>query len=493
MADSQVAATTAPKPGGRTVGLVLGPAVASLIAVLPAPDGLSREGWTVVALAAVMAIWWATEAIPIPVTSLLPLVVLPLTGATTMGEAAAPYARPVVFLLLGGFIIATALERWNLHKRIALNIVVRVGQHPGALIGGFMAATALLSMWISNTATTLMMVPIALSVASTVSSTGAADKAPYPPFTVALLLGICYSASIGGLATPVGTPTNLLAMGFLEDTLGEPLAFAQWMLFGVPVTAVMLPIVWLVLTRVAFRLAVGDAGGGQAVVRQALRGLGRITTPEVRVALVFSVVAMAWMFRKLIIDIPGLERLTDPSIAIAGAVALFLVRSGDRTGRGDTLLDWDSAVRLPWGIVLLFGGGLSLAAAITGTGLAAWAGDQLSGLTTLSLFFFIMALVALVIFATELTSNTATVAALLPVLGAIAAAGGGDPILLAAPVAMAASCAFMLPVATPPNAIVFGSGRVTIPQMIRAGLWLNMLGILVITTLCYLLIPALFG
>lgn len=473
----------------QRIGFVLGPLLALLALVSPAPEGLSAEGWKVVALAAWMAVWWSTEAIPVPATSLIPLVYLPLAGVGSLSQASSPYANPVIFLLLGGFIIAMAMQRWHLHRRIALSIVTRAGDHPAALIGGFMAASAFLSMWISNTATTLMMVPIALGVAEAV----AGEDEPHPTFTVALLLGVAYAASIGGIGTIVGTPPNLLVKGYLLETMGVDISFVQWMAFGVPVVLLMVPAAWYVLTHWAFRIDSAGSGHGAQIVREELAAIGRITVPERRTAMLFVVVAAAWICRPLIMQIPGLAGLSDMGIAVAGAVAVFVVPSGSSEDKGSFLLDWDWAVRLPWGVILLFGGGLSLAAAVANTGLAIWLGDALAVLTTFHLFVLMLALVTMVIFLTEMTSNTATVAALLPVLGAIALSGNYDPILLAAPAALAASCAFMLPVATAPNAIIFSGGHVTIPHMVRAGFRLNLLGIAIVTGVSYALVPMIFG
>ncbi len=474
----------------QRIGFVLGPLLALLALASPAPEGLSAEGWKVVALAAWMAVWWSTEAIPVPATSLIPLVYLPLAGVGTLSQASSPYANPVIFLLLGGFIIAMAMQRWHLHRRIALSIVTRAGDHPAALIGGFMAASAFLSMWISNTATTLMMVPIALGVAGAV----AGDDEPNPAFTVALLLGVAYAASIGGIGTIVGTPPNLLVVGYLRETMGIEISFVQWMAFGVPVVLLMVPAAWFVLTRWAFQIDSAGSGSGARLVRDELAALGRITVPERRTALLFAAVAAAWIFRPFIVRIEGLEGLSDMGIAVAGAVAMFVIPSGSSKDedKGSFLLDWDWAVRLPWGVILLFGGGLSLAAAVAQTGLAVWLGDALAVLTTFHLFVLMLALVTMVIFLTELTSNTATVAALLPVLGAVALSGNYDPILLAAPAALAASCAFMLPVATAPNAIIFSGGHVSIPHMVKAGFRLNLLGIAIVTGVSYALVPVIF-
>jgi len=473
----------------QTIGLIAGPVLGLAVLLAPVPDGLTPDAWTVVALAAWMASWWATEAIPVPATSLLPIIVLPLAGVSGLADATRPFAEPVIFLLLGGFIMAMAMQKWNLHTRIALNIVARSGEHPAGLILGFMVAAALLSMWISNTATTLMMVPIALTTAATLL--GEADSEH--PFFKAVLLGVAWSASIGGLGTIIGTPPNAFVVGFVREAQGLDIAFIEWMAFGVPVVALMIPAAWFVLTRLSFRFDPAELHGGQAVVGDQLAALGRMSTAEKRTAAVFAVIGLAWATRPLLNDLPGLGGLTDTGIAVIGAVAMFLAPAGRQAGRGRALLDWQSAVRLPWGVILLFGGGLSLAAAIRETGLAQWLGGALAPLTDFPLIVLMLALVLLVIFLTELTSNTATVAALVPILGSIADAGQFAPILLAAPAAMAGSSAFMLPVATAPNAIVFASGHVHIPDMVRAGVKLNLIGTILIAIACYLLVPLVFG
>ncbi|MEE8371004.1 MAG: SLC13 family permease [Sphingomonadales bacterium] len=472
----------------QRVGFPLGPLFWLIFQLLTPSAGLSAEAWQVVALAGWMAIWWGTEAIPIPATSLLPLVVLPIMGAVTPAAAASPFANPVIFLLLGGFIIAMGMQRWNLHRRIALTILVKVGNRPEALIGGFMAASALLSMWVSNTATTLMMVPIALSVAG---ATLGQENIRHP-FTVALLLSVAYAASIGGMGTLVGTPPNAMVAAYLLENMDIEVGFAQWMSVGVPIVLILVPLAWFVLTKWVFNLDGFSAERGAEAVAAELDELGRLSTPERRVLFLFAAVALFWIFRPLLSKISGLQGLSDMGIAIGGAVAMFVMPSGSRDEKGTFLLDWAWAVRLPWGVILLFGGGLSLAAAIKATGLAAWMGEGLVGLTTLHLFLLMLALVAMITFLTELTSNTATTAALLPVLGAIAGAGNLDPLLLAVPAAMAASCAFMLPVATAPNAVIFAGGHITIPEMAGAGFRLNLVAIMIITALCYALVPLIF-
>lgn len=451
---------------GQIVGLILGPAVALAILFAPRPEGLSPEAWIVTALGALMVVWWVSEAIPIPATALLPLAVLPLAGAAKLADAAAPYADPIVFLFIGGFILAAAVERWRLHERIALSIAAQAGGRPAALVAGFMLASCLISMWISNTATTLMLAPIAIGAARALSGEGKADLA----LGGALTLGVAHAATIGGVGTPVGSPTNLIAIAFFERA-GEPMDFATWFFKAGPLILVMLPLAWLFLSAPLFGRGRDKSGAIANVVKDALQALGPVSTPEARVGLVFFCVALAWMFRTLLIDLPGLQFLTDTGIAIIGALALFFVPSG--RARGEALIDWPTAERIPWGIAILFGGGLSLAAAMEATGLAAFIGQSIAGMDGLSTFALIAILVIATILVSELASNVATLTSMLPVVAAVAEASGAPLQTLAFPVAIAASFAFMLPVATAPNAIAYASGLITLKRMLAVGFGLN--------------------
>ncbi len=487
----------------QSIGLWLGPALALALQLVPVPDVLvettggvseARDAWIVLSLAVLMAVWWVSEAIPIPVTSLLPLVVLPLFGVLDMKSTAAEYMHPIIVLLMGGFIVAKAIERWNLHARIALNVVALVGAKPTTLIAGFMAAAALLSMWISNTATSIMMMPIALSVAAAILG----PQRLASPFTYALLLGIAWACSIGGLGTPVGTPTNLIVIGYLNENADFSIGFGQWMMIGFPAVIVMVPLAWLVLTRLAFRIERHDTDAGQAVIRRELDALGPISRPEMRTLAVFALIAFLWVFRKPLsgLDVLGVQPLggmTDHLIAIFGVILCFLVPSGDSETPKARLLDWPAAESIPWGVLLLFGGGMSLAAAITATGLGTWIGGELAVLAVLPIVLVMLILTTFVIFATEVTSNVATASALMPVLGAVALATGLPVEMLAVPLALAASCAFMLPMATGPNAVVFATGHVALTTMARAGFLLNIAGIVVISALSYLLAERLLG
>ncbi len=475
----------------RAWGLAAGAAVGLLLLALPPPAGLSAAAWRTAAVGLVMALWWMTEAIPIAATSLLPLALFPLLGVAAIDAAAAPYAHPLVFLFLGGFLLALALERWNLHRRIALEVVRRVGGRPVRLVAGFMLASAFLSMWISNTATAMLMLPIGLSLVELVRGEAAGPPAAGERgsrFALCLMLGIAYACSLGGMATLIGTPTNDLLAAFVADTYGRQVTFLEWLAVGLPLVAVGLPLVYWMLTRVVYRVRVREIPGGREFLAAELARLGRPRPAEKRVAVVFAFTALAWVTRPLLAAaIPG---LSDTGVALLGALALFVLPAGDRSGR--FLLDWEATRRLPWGVLLLFGGGLSLAAAVRQTGLAEWIGERLRAAGELPGPVLLLLAVATILLLTELTSNTATAAAFLPVLASLAAATGQPPMRLLVAAALAASGAFMLPVATPPNAIVYGSGYVTIPQMVRAGAPLNLLFLLLITAFAYLLVPWIF-
>ncbi len=476
------------------VGLVLGPALMFLFLALPAPGGLGPAGWSTAAVAVLMATWWATEALPISATALLPLLMFPLLGITDVRTAAAPFAHPLIFLFVGGFTLALALERWHLHRRIALKILIAAGERPQAMVGGFMAATAVLSMWVSNTATTMMMLPVALSVIGVIIA-DIKDTPGGRNFAVCVLLGVAYSASVGGLGTLIGTPTNALLAAFLRETYGAEIGFAAWMLIGLPVVLLMLPVIWLVLTRLVYPFDLGDRSRGLEAVHRELEEMGPMGRAERRVAVICAIVALLWMTRPLLTKLAWLGGLNDTGIAIFGALLLFLTPSGSPRDRaGDParfLMNWRWAERMPLGILLLLGGGLSLAAGFADSGLSVWIGGLIGALPFEHPLLPILAVVTLMILLTELTSNMATTATLLPVVASVAAAAGVAPLDLLLPMTLAASCAFMLPVATPPNAIVFSSGLITIPQMVRAGVILNLIGIVLISGFAYVVLPRL--
>ena len=470
----------------RYVGLGL--ALFGGLLYLPVPDGLSPTAWRTAAVGGLMAVWWITEALPIPATALVPLPLFPLLGITDIDGAAAPYANPLIFLFMGGFLLAQAMQTWRLHRRIALAIVRWVGTRPASIVIGFILASAILSMWVSNTATALMMLPIGVSIVELAQDRLAARGRDLSPnFGVVLVLSIAYACNIGGMGTLIGTPPNALLAGFFSESYGVEVGFAQWMVVGLPLVAVALPLLYQVLTWV-YPLNLERLPGGAQIIDDEQEKLGAWSTAETRVALVFALTAGLWMTRPLLAEVvPG---LSDAGIAIGAGIVLFLLPAGteDRA-----LLVWKDAEQLPWGVLLLFGGGLSLASAISDTGLAEWIGQGVNALAGWPIFLVLVSTVALIVLLTEITSNTATTAAFLPILGAVAVGFGEDPFLLTVPAALGASCAFMLPVATPPNAIVYGSGLLSIPQMSRVGVWLNLLFIVVVTAMAYGLLGIAFG
>ncbi len=490
------------------IGLFAGPVLAlTVFFLLPGGDGgLSHAGRACGGVATLMAVWWMTEALPLEATALLPLILLPLTGIyapaanqpSPFHRAAAPFADPAIFLFLGGFLIALAIEKWGLHRRIALLTVLAVGTKPARLIGGFMLATALVSMWISNTATTVMMLPIGLSVVALLQSRLTLPTSdPRPPtsdsdaanFATCLLLGIAYAASLGGFATLIGTPPNFFFKGYMERR-GLPIDFLPWTLFATPLAAVYLLLAWFVMTRLVFPVRMPELSGGRGLIADEYRKLGPVSRGEWIVLVVFLATAALWItgsylkqWTALTSLVPAIKSLDDPLAAMFGAIALFLIPVDFQ--RGQFALDWRTAIKLPWGVLLLFGGGLSLAAAITDSGLAAWIGQQVSGLKALPTYWQITLIVALIVFSGELTNNLAAVVALLPILFEVAVGMDVDPKLLCVPAVIAASCGFMLPVATPPNAIAFATGHIRLGQMIRAGLALDLLAVALIPPAVY--------
>ena len=458
-------------------GVLAGTAVFLTMLLMPAPGALPAEAWRTAAVVALMAIWWMTEAIPIYATALLPLMLFPTLGIANIQAAAAPYSNPVVFLFLGGAFLALAIQHTNLHQRIALAILGFVGSGASRLVGGFMAATAFLSMWVSNTAATLVMLPMALAVIAMLKECSDPNL-DAGKLNAALLLGVAYAASFGGMSTIIGTPSNALLVAFMEQTYGIKISFLAWLAFGLPIAVLLLCFTWFLLTRVTFRLSPTAIGGAAELIRNRRDNLGRVSYGEKIVAVVMFLVAGAWVFQPLLnAAVPGLN-LNDASISIAGAVLLFLIPVNLR--RGEFVLNWEAAAKAPWGIVLLLGGGLSLADAMGSSGLAAAAGNWLAGMDRLPFWVVLFAIVTIVVMLSEVASNTATAATVLPIAAGFALSLGVDPTLLCIPVALAATFGFMLPVATPPNAIVFGSGYVTAAQMARAGIVLDFTCIVVL-------------
>lgn len=494
------------QPLSRRVGRWLGPLVFGFILLFVDLKPGNPEVTRMAAVAALMAIWWITEAIPLAATALLPLILYPLLGIMT-GKATAPiYVNHVIFLFVGGFMIALAMEKWNLHKRVALWIIRVIGGGPSRMVLSFMIATAFLSMWISNTATSIMMLAIALAIISEQERVFGAQRTH--KLSIALLLGIAYSASVGGLATLVGTPPNLSFSRIFEITFPDapPIEFGQWMTLGLPISCVMLFVVWLLLTQVFYRSPSDLRLSSEAVERE-YESLGPMKFAEWAVLAVFVMTALLWVFRKDlnvgIVTIPGWGQLLpfqgmvdDGTIAIAMAMTLFLVPSRHTGGDGPsdaTVLTVDVFKKLPWHIVLLFGGGFAMAKGFQGTGLSTLIGQAFQGLEGTPHLVMIATICGSLTFLTELTSNTATTEMVLPILASIGVATNTNPLLLMVPATLSASCAFMMPVATPPNAIVFGSGKLRIVEMVKIGLVLNLIGVVVITLMFYLLGTVLFG
>ena len=503
----------------QVVGLILGPSLAALMLLVGVPDSLvifmgsldiaavenlrlaefmagdawdpavaANVAWRTATVGILMAVWWATEAVPIAVAALLPLVVFPLLGIATIQETSAPYANKVIYLFLGGFIVAFAMQRWNLHRRIALTVLQYAGANGRSLVGGFMLASALISMWVMNTSTTMMLLPIAVSIITVIHKTVSdLDQTARENFQYSLLLGVAYGATIGGISTLVGTAPNAMLAAFMRETYATEIDFSSWMLVGLPLSAAMLPLAWLALTRWVFNVDFTTSPEGRAELRRMKQDMGRITVPEQRVAIVFVCMALLWVLRPLLVKWSGITALDDSGIAMAGAVALFLIPSGDAAD--PMLLRWHYAEQLPWSVLILFGGGLTLAGAVSHTGLATWMGGSLQAVGTLDVLIIVILSATMIIFLTELTSNIATTATFLPVIGAIAIGAELNPIVLTVPVTLAASCAFMLPVATPPNAIVFGSGLLTVPKMARAGLALNLISIVLVSIVAVYVAP----
>ncbi len=467
----------------RPVTVIAGAVLGLGVIVSPVPDGMTPAAWSVLGVTLWMAFWWLTEALPVAVTALLPLILFPVLGLYDFKTTAAPYAHPLIFLFIGGFIIARAIEVWNLHRRIALIIVRAFGTRPDFLIAGFMLATAVLSMWVSNTATTVMMLPIALSIIGVLNEKE--DPSTAANTTTALLLGIAYAASIGGTGTLVGTPPNALLAAFAQERLGIEIGFAKWMTIGLPVVFVMLPLAWLLLTRITCPVARRPIPDADAVVDAEIKALGPMSFEEKRVLAVFTLTALCWIFRPLISQAFPDMALTDSGIALIGALSLFIIPANK--GSGENLMTWPRAVTLPWGVLLLFGGGLSLAEAISASGLADTIGTSLTDLAELNPIILVVAVTALIVFLTEITSNVATTAVFLPIVATVAHSTGMAPLELTVPVALAASCAFMMPVATPPNAIVFASEKLSVGQMAKAGFLLNLIAIVVIVSISRLL------
>ena len=473
----------------KNIGLFLGPLAFFLVKFFYNPEGLSNEGLSILASTLWVAIWWITEAVPIYVTALIPIILFPLSGGLELKQTTAAYGHKFVFLFVGGFILAIAIEKWKLHKRIALNIIGLVGTKKSNIILGFMIATAFLSMWISNTATAVMILPVGLAIISQLKDNPKTIENENLVFGKTLMLAIAYSASIGGMATLIGTPPNLVLAGVIKTSYNVEINFLQWMSFGLPISIFLLFICWKYLTSVAYKFDNQNFDSGMNEINDQLKSLGKISYEEKSVMIIFIATALAWITQSFVIK-KYIPEIDDTIIAIIAAVTLFIIpnKKGDKK-----LLDWEDAVKLPWGILLLFGGGMALAKGFDSSGLAIWIGGQMSFFDTIPLLALLLFLVAMVNFLTEITSNLATTAMLLPVLVALAETIGVNPYYLLVGATVAASCAFMLPVATPPNAVVFGSKILKIDDMIKKGFWMNLISIFILTAAVYWILPIIWS
>ena len=475
----------------KVIGLVLGPVLFCLIFFTLTPGVLTEKSIIVLALGAWMVTWWATEAMPIPVSALLPMVVFPLLGVSTAREASAPYGDPVIFLFMGGFILALGLEKHNLHQRIALSLIRLTGTSGNGIILGFMLSTALISMWISNTATAIMMLPIAASVTSLLAKEMGKENDPrFKKFATGLMLAIAYAASIGGMATIIGTPPNVVMVGFMKRFYNLDVSFTRWMMVGIPLMILSLTACYLIITRVLFRNHLPSIEGSKELIHNKLRELGKLSKQEKLVLIVFSITCFFWIFRQNLNVIIGKNLLDDTTIAMAGGMLMFLLPVNFREQK--FLLEWHDMKELPWGILLLFGGGLCLADGMEKSGLVQIVGNYFSQQEGISSSLLIFSLTAIAMGLTELMSNVALVTIFVPVVFGIADGFHINPIWLAMPVTYAASCAFMMPISTPPNAVLFASGHIKMKDMIKTGILLNLCCLLIITVLALTLIQWLF-
>jgi sodium-dependent dicarboxylate transporter 2/3/5 len=467
----------------KLIPILLGPAIFVVMEVLGPPSTMNMAAFQVLCVTAWIAVWWITEAIPIAVTALLPIVLFPLTGALSLSATTASFGHKYIFLYLGGFLLAISIEKWNLHKRIALNIINLIGSNINTIILGFMVATGFMSMWISNTATSVMMLPIGMAVVTQFNRKDDGETSDGLFVGKALMLAIAYSASIGGFASLIGTPPNLVLAGVLEETYGVKITFMQWMKIGLPISAILMVVCWTYLTRFAFKFEQKEFPGGRKEIKSMLSKLGKMSSEEKTVLAVFMITAILWMTRSLIEKVVPV--IDDTIIALIAGISLFVIPAKNNA----RIIDWNECAQIPWGIILLFGGGMALAEGFSETGLAQWIALQMTQMQGLHLIILVLVLVASVNFLTEITSNLATTAMLLPVLAPMAFAFDLHPFSIMVAVTISASCAFMLPVATPPNAVVFGSGYLRIPDMIRAGIWMNLISIMIITLFAYYLLP----
>jgi len=483
--------TSAPHTQARELGLIGGVMLGvGVYWVLGGSAGLSEEARRLAAVTALMAAWWISEAVPIAATALLPIVLFPVLGILPISGTTASYAHKLIFLFMGGLMLGAGLERWGAHKRLALLIILMVGTGPKRIIGGVMLSAAILSAFVSNIATAMMLLPIVLSIAALVSDEQGESKHSRR-FSTCLILGLAYGCSIGGISTLTGTPPNALLAAYLSQEMGVEMSYARWLALGVPISAILLPISWAYLVFVALPVRIDKIPGGRQHIRLRLRDLGAMSHPEKRSILVFALTALAWITHGWIEQWLGIGKIDDASIAIGGAMVLFVLPAG--RGQGRRLLTWSEAERIPWGVLILFGGGLAIARGMPHTGLDLWVGSQLASMGNPGELPLIGGVTTLVVFLTEITSNTATTGTMLPVIKALGEGVGVNPTILVIAAAVSASCAFMLPVATPPNAIVFASGRVSIRQMASVGLGLNLICIVLISLIIWAWAPGLLG
>jgi sodium-dependent dicarboxylate transporter 2/3/5 len=473
----------------KTIGLVLGPVLFFIISQFTYNDALSEPAWYVLGVGAWMITWWITEAAPIAVAALLPIILFPALEISSLGEATAPYASPIIFLFMGGFFIALGLEEHGLHKRIALNLVRLTGTSANGIIFGFMIATAFLSMWISNTASAIMMLPIATTVISLIKKTSA-DKKGFKLFSLSLMLGIAYSANIGGMATIIGTPPNVVFVGYADQLLNIEIDFSKWLLIGIPISGLILLITFLFLTQIQYRNKLGKMEEASLLINDEINKLGTMGVKEKMVAIIFTLTAGMWIFKLPINTLLGANVLNDTATAMIGGVLMFVIPTNLRKGYG--LVPWEATKRLPWGILLLFGGGMSLAKGMEATGVINIIADFVAHNPMSSILVYII-LIGSMLFLTEIMSNVALATIYIPVVIGIANGLGIDPLLLSIPVAMAASCAFMMPISTPPNAIVFSSGHISIKQMVKTGFLLNLTSIIVLVVAAFTIIKWVFS
>lgn len=478
----------------RVLGLALGPLVFALTLLTTPFEGLSPEAYRTLGLMAWMVLWWLTEAVPLPATALLPIIILPLTGISSLTRALTSYAAESVFLCLGGFVIGVAMEKWHLHHRVAFHVVRMVGTRADRIIAGFMFATALISMWLNNTATVVMMLPIAVSVIHLLLGQHShmhENLAGRRNFSIAMMLGVAYASSIGGIGTLIGTPTNMLMVGFLERTYEYSVDFIDWMKVATPVALVMTFAGWVLLTKLLFRNHLHDIAGAKEIVAAEISKLGRMSRGEKLVAAVFAMAVFLWATKGMLAEyFPLFAQLEDASVAILAMLMLFLLPVNAR--KGEFVLSWQDAERIPWSVIILLGGALSLATALQDTGVANWLGDKVAHLDRVNLLLMVLVVTAAIMALTEFMSNIATITAFLPVVVTVAVGVGENPLLFAIPATMAASCAFMLPISTSPNIIVFGSGYVRVAQMARAGILLNVLALGIILAATYLIAVPVF-